>query len=155
MSTVRLLVASFSNTQDPVLHSWLVHRSRVLGEVQYGKSLEGSDGFNPEEHIFVWRLLTSNNRELARSAAVFKKFSEAKEDAVEAQESIHTWVHHSVVDADQGTHTWLASAANSPKALGARWFRMERDRDKALQSALTAFTAASLPESAHAAGLRR
>ncbi|AJT41605.1 hypothetical protein [Psychromicrobium lacuslunae] len=155
MSSVRLLVASFSTPQDPVLHSWLVHRSRVLGETHYGSALEKSDGFDPEEHIFVWRLLTSNNRELARSAAIFKKFSEARDDAAETQRSIQDLAHHSVIDADQGTHTWLAFAAEEPKVFGARWFRMERDRDKALHNALIAFSSARLPESAHAAGLRR
>ncbi|WP_394939273.1 hypothetical protein [Psychromicrobium sp. YIM B11713] len=155
MSVVRLMVASFNSARDPVLHSWLLHRDRVLGEQHCGEALERGDGFDQEDHIFVWRLLTSNNRELARSAAIFRKFSAAQEDAQLAQQLAPGWEHRSVVDADQGTHTWLAASDARPQVMGARWFRMERDRDKALKSALLALETARLPESAHAAGLRR
>lgn len=170
MSVVRIMVASFSNSQDLILHSWLRHRNRVIeGRLIAGSSMDSA--FNPgigaawksiepkdfgqefdADRVFAWRLLTSNNRELARSAGLFFRFSDAQTDAADAQASVAKMEFDAVVDGSEGTQTWRGNLAGRPMVFGSRWFRMERDRERALQNALAILPMAHLAETAQSVG---
>lgn len=174
MSVVRIMVASFSNSQDLVLHSWLRHRNRVIeGRLIAGSSLD-DEAFDPSigaawkpiepkdfgqefdvDRVFAWRLLTSNNRELARSAGLFFRFADAQADAADAQQSAARMEFDAVVDGSEGTQTWRGSLAGRPVVFGSRWFRMERDRERALQNALAILPMAHLAETAQSVGSSR
>lgn len=173
MSVVRIMIASFSNAQDLVLHSWLRHRNRVItgrliaGTAPYDtfdsgvgvpwKPFEPQD-FSREfdvDKVFAWRLLTSNNRELARSAGLFFRFSDAQADAADAQQSAPRMEFDAVVDGTEGTQTWRGNLAGRPLVFGSRWFRMERDRERALQNALAILPLAQLAETAQSVGSSR
>lgn len=174
MSVVRIMIASFGNAQDLVLHSWLRHRNRVVqGQLIGGfatADVVNAETANPTwqvvepqdfmddfdvDRVFAWRLLTSNNRELARSAGIFFRFSDAQEDAMRLQQNVSLLMFDAVVDSLEGTQTWRASLAGKPIAFGSRWFRMERDRDRALHNALAILPLAQVAETAQSVGSAR
>lgn len=174
MSVVRIMITSFSNTQDLVLHSWLRHRNRIIeGRLIAGSTLD-DDTFEPGvgaawksispkdfgqefdvDRLFAWRLLTSNNRELARSAGLFFRFADAQADAADAQHSARRLEFDAVVDSAEGTQTWRGNLDGKPIVVGSRWFRMERDRERALHNALAILPLAHLAETAQSVGSSR
>jgi hypothetical protein len=108
-----VLFASFRVPNDPLRRAWAqfraqVHRPPVLpqppAEVQVG----------------IWRLLASNNRELARSAAAYTTFAAARAHVLEIQFAAAD-LHPVIVTDPEHGYGWCVESGGVVVMTCARW----------------------------------
>ncbi len=137
MSGQRVIFTSFASASSSKLRPWREHRNRVLGEFV-------DETVDPDGAAVVWHLVSANNRELARSAAVFDRFQAAEESARRAIVSAVATSVTLVSDDRRGLFGWYLSLEEVPVALCARWYLAERERRHALQLATAGLPHATL-----------
>lgn len=114
-----VLFIAFSSMDAPGLVAWSVFRQQVIDSMGSGQSANDTVDGGP---VGVWRLLASNNREVARSADLFDSFASAR-DSVERLQSrwqeLELATFHGPASA---SHGWAASLDGSPAVTCARWY---------------------------------
>lgn len=135
----RVVFVRFVSGDSPKLSPWLAHITRVLGSsARANKALLKSDG------VLVWQLVSANNRQLARSVAVYSSFDSATASARAVVHSAHQLEVQLVSEAGRGMYGWYATIAGNPVITCARWYMTDRDRRNSIDLALRSAAVATL-----------
>ena len=136
----RVIFTRFSRADGLEFRPWLDHLSRVLGT----RAPTPVAVSTPT----VWQLVSANNRELARSVALFDDFASAREAAKATVFSLPRAVNRSTVDERQGLYGWYLAIDDVPTVICARWYLADRERTQAVNLAITALAEATFSEGA-------
>lgn len=146
----RVIFDTFRSARDPRLSAWLLFRSYLLPELavtQLALTEAAPPAIVAPIGVFgVWRLLATNNRELARCATVFP----SPTAAVEAARSAQVWAGEMSVTTVRGPvatkHAWLLRRGDRPVATAARWYESAGEAMGAGRSAVSVLTTAEVVE---------
>ncbi|TXN31063.1 hypothetical protein [Lacisediminihabitans profunda] len=142
MSGPRIIFTRFLSGESPRLAPWREHHRRVLSQTAVAsQSTERGS-------VVVWRLVSSNNRELARSAEIFGQFHDAVASARSAASSAEITTVCLVSDERGGSYGWYLADADRPVAICARWYDAERERRHAVELAIKGLALATVGEGA-------
>jgi hypothetical protein len=136
----RVIFTRFSSADSSEFRPWMDHLARVLGK----QAPTPTDVRDPT----VWQLVSANNRELARSVALFDGFGSAREGARATVASLPNAVSRSVVDERRGRLGWYLSVDGEPDVVCARWYLADRERTHAVNLAIAALAEATFAEGA-------
>jgi hypothetical protein len=139
----RVIFTRFSSADSTEFRPWMDHLARVLG-----KHAPTPVGVRDPT---VWQLVSANNRELARSVALFDGFGSAREGAKATVLSLPNAASRSVVDERQGLHGWYLSVDGEPHVVCSRWYLADRERTQAVNLAIAALAEATFAEGARVA----
>ncbi len=138
----RIVFVRFIDGDSPKLSPWIAHVARVLGPVFRRQVSAGHEG------LLVWQLVSGNNRQLARSVAIYDSFESATASARAVVESGLILSVESVSEAGRGVYGWYACLNGDPVMTCARWYVNDRDRRHSIELALKSVTIATLHEGA-------
>lgn len=147
----RVIFDTFRSVRDPRLSAWLLFRSYLLPELAASQlalmeSPSVADALAPIGVFGVWRLLATNNRELARCATVFASPAVAV-DAVGVEQSRADQMQVSTVRGPVATkHAWVMRRGDRPIATAARWYESAGEASAAGRAAVTVFRSADVVE---------
>ncbi|PRY67487.1 hypothetical protein B0I08_10694 [Glaciihabitans tibetensis] len=94
----------------------------------------------------VWRLLATNNREIARSVRVYPTFAEARADVDRVCANRERLVVAAVVGPDRGTRGWYATLDGEPVITCSRWYETSSSSVAASADAVEALQLAVIVE---------
>jgi hypothetical protein len=135
----RIVFVRFAAIDSPKLTPWLGHLQRVVG-LHSSVSAPHTDSGN----VFVWQLMSANNRQLARSADVRDTVEVALADAREVVDSCRDLSIELVGEESRGVYGWYAAIEGRPVMTCARWYLSGRDRRHSIDIAMSAVETASL-----------
>lgn len=147
----RVIFDTFRSVRDPRLAAWLLFRSYLLPELAASQlALMGSpiaeSGLAPIGVFGVWRLLATNNRELARCATVFASPAVAI-DAARVEQPRADQMQVSTVRGPVATkHAWVLRRGDRPIATAARWYESAGEAAAAGRAAVAVFQSADVVE---------
>ncbi|KTS78954.1 hypothetical protein NS183_18540, partial [Microbacterium testaceum] len=133
---------------DPRLAAWLLLRSYFLPEMA-AVHLEAQVA-TPSENIVslgvfgVWRLLATNNRELARCAAVYTSPAAAVAAARREQSRAADLQLTAVRGPGSTKHGWILRSAGVPVVTTARWYESAGEAMAAGRTAVNVFASAQV-----------
>lgn len=144
----RVIFDTFRSAYDPRLAAWLLLRSHFLPEaaavhleahlVTPGESALSLGVFG------VWRLLATNNRELARCAAVYTSPAAAIEAARHDQSRAGELQLAAVRGPGSTKHGWILGSAGVPLVTTARWYESSGEAMAAGRTAVKVFASAQV-----------
>ena len=134
----RVVFVRFISGDSPKLSPWLAHVARVLGSAFRPQPSRSDEG------LLVWQLVSGNNRQLARSVAVYSTFEQATADAARLVERGTELIVELVSEAGRGVYGWYASLDGEPVMTCARWYVTDRDRRHSIELALKSVSVAVL-----------
>lgn len=102
----------------------------------------------------VWRLISANNREIARGAGMYADYAEAAAHAQRVRDAAPLLTVTFIRRTGRGEYGWYASFGKCPVLLAAAWHRTARDRDRSAATALQALGGAKILATAARHGLR-
>ena len=88
------------------------------------------------DDVWVWSLVSGNNRQLARGASVHSSLAAARRDAARMLESRDLLSVELVTGTERARYGWFATVGGHPVATCARWYPTDRDRNHSLDLAL-------------------
>lgn len=163
---MRILFTSFFNQLVPAAERWaqreveiaeLLAHSQLAGALAAG-ALHGHlhadvPVWRPlvrslpryDQPSFIWRLVSSNHRELARGVGMFDSYQEAAAHAAQAQgeAALRVVPLHRPVD---GLYGWVAVAGGRPLVSCSQWYPLAADRDRAAAFAMERLPQARIAE---------
>lgn len=146
-TTASIVFSSFTSAADPMPRAWSRFRDQ----------LTATDG-RPDDRladpqtgpVCVWRLLASNNRELGRSAVLYRSFDEARTAVFDARLERHDFEIRSVHGPNAGTHGWFAHVLDAPPLMTCgRWYGAHAASVDAAQHSIEAFRSAAVLAEGH------
>ncbi|MDQ1076131.1 MULTISPECIES: hypothetical protein [Microbacterium] len=146
--TGRVIFDTFRSHYDPRLAAWLLLRSHFLPELA-AAHLE-AQAATPSESIVslgvfgVWRLLATNNRELARCAAVYTSPAAAVAAARRDQSRAADLQLTAVRGPGSTKHGWILRSAGVPVVTTARWYESAGEAMAAGRTAVNVFASAQV-----------
>lgn len=145
-ATASIVFSSFTSAADPMPRAWSRFRDQLTGaDNPFGRLVDPQSG-----PVCVWRLLASNNRELGRSAALYRTFDDALADVSQARLVRRTFEVRSVHGPNAGTHGWFAQEPDGqPLMTCGRWYGAHAASLDAAQHSLDAFHSASVLAEGH------
>jgi hypothetical protein len=137
-----LVFLSFNSRNDKRLAGWASFRESIKAGAPLGEAgapaSRSAEGRTPQrrtpprrtgersvvEHssVGIWRLLASNNRELARGWSVYPSLDAACDDVTRLQRSIDSLVIAAVRGETASQNGWLATLDGEPVLSCGRWF---------------------------------
>lgn len=117
----RVVFDTFRSSTDPLLSSWLSFRARILPTTRppQMRSVDGAPGAGV---YGVWRLLATNNRELARGTALYASPDDAWTDA-DMLRSRADDLSPLTLRGDLSTrHGWSLRLDGEPVLMCSRWY---------------------------------
>lgn len=112
-----------------------------LGSIA-GRPVTMPQRFN--QSFTVWRLISANNREMARAAGMFSDYAEAAAHAQRVKDAAAVLTVTPIRRAETRDYGWYASFGECPVLLSAVWHRSPRDRDRSALGALQALVEAKI-----------
>ncbi|KQO97745.1 hypothetical protein [Leifsonia sp. Leaf264] len=109
----RIVFSTFRSGSDPMLRAWTRFRDSVVGTRQLA---------DHPDHPGVWRVLASNNRELARSGGLYDTFDSAHAHAIGIRRSINDLDIVLVDGQGPGRHGWYFSLDGCVVLTCGRWY---------------------------------
>ncbi|KTR83917.1 hypothetical protein NS220_18910 [Microbacterium testaceum] len=144
----RVIFDTFRSTYDPRLAAWLLLRSQLLPELAGGQLEAQASPAGTSVVTFgvfgVWRLLATNNRELARCAAVFASPAAAVEAARQDQARVGQLQLTAVRGPSSTKHAWVLRSAGLPVMTTARWYESAGEASAAGRTAAKVFATANV-----------
>lgn len=142
MSAVPSLVfLAFTSKNDQRFRGWASFRDSIGSGKPVGDAAPVAAARRPADHgvvelssVGIWRLLASNNRELARSWIAYPTFEAARDDVMRLQRSVDDLVVSVVRGETASQYGWLATLDGEPVISSGRWFGAS---STSLHSALT------------------
>ena len=142
MSTVPSLVfLAFPSKNDQRFRGWASFRESIGSGRPVGDQAPVTVPRLPADHglvelssVGIWRLLASNNRELARSWVAYPSFEAARDDVIRLQAAVDELVVSVVRGETASQYGWLATLRGEPVISSGRWFGAS---STSLHSALT------------------
>ena len=144
MSGPRIVFMRFASSNSVKLRGWREHRASVLGS-----SFVGDHAIEPGSAV-IWRLVSSNNRELARSAELFTHFQDALDSARDASAGVDDSIVRHVSDDRHGLYGWYLTRSDTPVAVCSRWYQADRERRHAVAMATEGLAKATFADGARA-----
>ena len=146
-ATASIVFSSFTSAADPMPRAWSRFRDQLI-------SAEPRPAEDPDEPrsgpVCVWRLLASNNRELGRSAVLYRTFLDARAAVFEARLAAPEFEIRSVHGPNAGTHGWFAlDPGGSPLITCGRWYGAHAASIEAAQHSIEAFQGATVLAEGH------
>ena len=136
-----LVFLAFPSTRDQKFRGWASFRDSIGQAKPVGGAVLAAAARRPAEHgivelssVGIWRLLASNNRELARSWNAYPSFEAARDDVARLHRVVGS-LEVSVVRGESASqYGWLATLDGEPVISSGRWFGAS---STSLQSAVT------------------
>lgn len=144
-----ILFVAFPQGEEAPLHGWSRFRELVqTGGGDFAQS-RGSEtatvepGADPQQfgtaRAGIWRMIASNNRELARSSFLYDSFVKAQSHILHLKENTAGMVVTVVTGPTAGTHGWYVSIDGTPVMTCGRWFRTAPSCHAAAEGTIEAF----------------
>jgi hypothetical protein len=118
----RIVFSTFASASDPMLAAWRRFRESVAHDVGAGVPATGAASNAPPSPVGVWRVLASNNRELARSAEGYPTFDEARAHAVRIREHVNELDIVLVTGVRPDSHGWYFALDDATVLTCGRWY---------------------------------
>ena len=142
MSAVPSLVfLAFPSKNDQRFRGWATFRESIGSGKPVGDTGPIAAARRPADYgivelasVGIWRLLASNNRELARSWVAYTSFEAARDDVTRLQQRVDDLVVSVVRGESASQYGWLATLDGEPVISSGRWFGAS---STSLHSALT------------------
>lgn len=146
----RIVFDTFRSIHDPRLAAWLLFRSHLLPEwsITAGSLSESTPeaALTPLGVFGVWRLLATNNRELARCARIFVSPRAAFDAVVAEQARIDEMTVTAVRGPQSTTHGWVIRRGDRPVLTAARWYESASEAAAAGRAAGAALATATIAQ---------
>ncbi|MEL4320226.1 hypothetical protein WJX64_14520 [Leifsonia sp. YIM 134122] len=117
----RIVFSTFRSSSDPMLAAWARFRDSVAAAAPDQAIGTGSLRRAPGTWG-VWRVLASNNRELARSAMAYSSFESARAHAISIRERVNELDIVLVTGARAGNHGWYFALDGTAVLTCGRWY---------------------------------
>ena len=143
---------SLGSTKDRRFAGWAAFRNaigaaRIVGEtpVPAHSPVDAQAG---QSAVGVWRLLASNNRELARSWRAYPSFESASAEVARLQERVDA-LQIAVVRGESASHYgWFAMLDGEPVISSGRWFGASSTSQHSAETAIAELALATITEAA-------
>lgn len=146
----RIVFDTFRSIHDPRLGAWLLFRSHLLPEWSMTAGSLGEStpeaALTPLGVFGVWRLLATNNRELARCARVFASPRAAFDAVVAEQARVEEMTVTAVRGPQSTTHGWVIRRGDRPVLTAARWYESASEAAAAGRAASHALGTAEIAQ---------
>lgn len=153
--TPRIVFSAFRSGSDPMLLSWNRFRDAVApanapgsGASAAGSTASVSSASGSPESVAgagIWRLLATNNRELARSAHVYPSLAAARTHVAQLRERADELVLTPVAGPALGRRGWYLSLGGTVVLTCGRWYGAASSSTEAAHAALAALALAEIP----------
>ena len=146
-----IVFSSFTSAADPMPRAWSRFRDQLISAEPRPEGHTHSDLDEPRSGpVCVWRLLASNNRELGRSAVLYRTFLDARAAVFDARLVASEFEIRSVHGPNAGTHGWFAlDDDGSPLITCGRWYGAHAASIEAAQHSIVAFQGATVLAEGH------
>ncbi|CAN5164988.1 hypothetical protein BH09ACT6_BH09ACT6_24970 [soil metagenome] len=159
-----IVFSAFRSNSEPMIRAWAAFRQQVQigeqGSAQNGAQptrtqltlsestpAHASDAAAaPSGQSGIWRLLASNNREVARSSFLYTSFVSARGHVLQLQETIGDMTVTVVNGPTAGTHGWFARIDGSAVMTCARWYGASASSLEAAVATLEALRVATVTD---------
>ncbi|KJC63284.1 hypothetical protein [Agreia bicolorata] len=146
-TTANIVFSSFTSAADPMPRAWSRFRDQLTAPSERPADRLADPQTGP---VCVWRLLASNNRELGRSAMIYRSFDDARAAVFDARLSRHDIEIRSVHGPNAGTHGWFAHEPDGPPLITCgRWYGAHTASVDAAQHSIEAFFSATVLAEGH------
>ncbi len=142
----RVIFDTFRSARDPRLSAWLLFRSALVPELE-GTQIASSGGRTtaaPVGVYGVWRLLATNNRELARCALVYVSPGAALDAVRLEQGRVLDMAVTTVRGPRATTHGWVIRRGDRPVVTAARWYESAGEAAAAARAATVVLATADI-----------
>ena len=148
MSGSSVLFMAFPAHDAPGLVAWTRFRELISrGLSASDPTLDARLAAGGGSPVGIWRMLASNNREVARSATAYPSFESARAAVLALQESDEQFQIVTFHGPSSGTHGWVALAGGRAVLTCARWYETSSISLEVSASAVAAFRSAHVSES--------
>ena len=146
-TSASIVFSSFTSAADPMPRAWSRFRDQLTAPSERPIDRLSDPQAGP---VCVWRLLASNNRELGRSALIYRSFDDARSAVFEARLQRRDIEIRSVHGPNAGTHGWFAHEADAPPLMTCgRWYGAHAASVDAAQHSIEAFFEATVLAEGH------
>jgi hypothetical protein len=145
-TTASIVFSSFTSAADPMPRAWSRFRDQLVATEQRSADHRADLQFGP---VCVWRLLASNNRELGRSAELYRSFEDARAAVFDAR-LVQSFEIRSVHGPNAGTHGWFVHGPDAPALMTCgRWYGAHAASVDAARHSIEAFHRAAVLTEGH------
>ena len=159
----RVTFTMFTSDEDPMLRAWMRFRDPILSprDVEARSSLRHLLTDLPRSELGArgavrefgfWRMLASNNRELARSFLLYRSFEQARSHVRMLQSEPGSLDVTYVSGSGTSSRGWIVTAAGEPVMTCSRWYDSTSARAAAAMGALAAFPLAVVSDAPDRSG---
>ncbi|WP_295823667.1 hypothetical protein [uncultured Microbacterium sp.] len=143
VAPARVVFDTFRSATDPLLASWLSFRARILPAAA-APQIRSADGAPGTGVYGVWRLLATNNRELARGTVLHPSPDRAWADAEHLRERAAD-LSSITLRGDLSTrHGWALRLDGEPVLMCSRWYESPGEAAAAARATRTYLGGASI-----------
>lgn len=147
MSGSSVLFMAFPARDAPGLVAWTRFRELITsGMSASDPSLKDRVTAVDTSPLGIWRMLASNNREVARSAAAYPSFESARRAVLALQDADDPFEIVTFHGPSSGTHGWVALSNGQAVLTCARWYETASISLEVSTSAVAAFRSAYVGE---------
>ena len=148
MSGSSVLFMAFPARDAPGLVAWTRFRELInRGLSASDPTLDEALHTVTDSPVGIWRMLASNNREVARSATAYPSFESARHAVLELQAAGSPFEIVTFHGPSSGTHGWVALVEGRAVLTCARWYETASISLEVSASAVAAFRTAYVSES--------
>ncbi|MFJ6652763.1 hypothetical protein ACIQLJ_08210 [Microbacterium sp. NPDC091313] len=143
----RIVLDTFRSAYDPMLQAWLRFRAHLLpefGAVGPSMLIAAAPEAARAGQYGVWRMLATNNRELARGSTLYASPAAALTEAEALQRSSDALTASVIRAAVGGKHGWVLRRDGVPALMCSRWFESAPEAAIAARAARAALGGATL-----------
>ncbi|MBM7472208.1 hypothetical protein [Subtercola frigoramans] len=162
-----IVFSAFRTNSEPMIRAWSAFRQQVkVGEKTTATNTAAQNTAEPTRAQLtlseppatrtpstaapsqsgIWRLLASNNREVARSSYLYTSFVAARGHVLYLQQSVDDMQITIVNGPTAGTHGWFASIDSSAVMTCARWYGASASSLEAAVTTLAALRSATVTD---------
>ncbi|MCC2032596.1 hypothetical protein [Microbacterium allomyrinae] len=141
ITRARVTFTEFRSPDDPMLLAWARFRGVLAAGLTAALPVPRAAPAGKRDSG-LWRLLATNNRELARSFLLYTRFEAAHAHVEELQANHGTLRIVHLSGASSGSRGWLITAADVPVMTCSRWYGSLSTAAAAAEGALEAFRGA-------------
>jgi hypothetical protein len=133
----RIVLNTFRSAHDPMLQAWLRFRAQLLPELANTAPAPTLPSVAAEGvgQYGVWRMLATNNRELARGAALHASPGLALTDAEALQHASASLTTSVVRGSSPMTHGWVLRRDGVAVLICSRWYESSPEAASAARAA--------------------
>jgi len=148
MSGSSVLFMAFPARDAPGLVAWTRFRELISsGMSASDPTLDDRASTVNTSPLGIWRMLASNNREVARSAIAYPTFDRARRAVLELQQVEEPFEIRTFHGPSSGTHGWAALSGGHVVLTCARWYETSSISLEVSASSIAAFRTATVTES--------